>query len=184
MSADNHTEVLPEAIEFLRSRVADGAAEYGGPLVTHDGRDTPLDAVEEAGDLFLYVFKDYMERDEKEDELIRLRSDLEEARRDLEDYEDALAESECIDAERTEENARLRGQLDEAHLDYEGAMIDLERARSENAELREHILTQASVISEYQTRLDELRRLDREERMRELSSVPDLTGGLDWTGVE
>ena len=167
------SEVLPEAIEFLRSRVAQGAAEYGGPLVTHDGRDTPLDAVEEAGDLFLYVFKDYMERDEKEDELIRLRSDLEEARRDLEDYEDALAESECIDAERTEENARLRGQLDGAYLDYEGAMIDLERIEAERDE--------AVKLSEERRRALE-RALEREAAISDARDV--LVGELSRTRAE
>lgn len=62
MSADRR-EVLPSVLADLGARVAKGAAQYGEPLTTHNGRDPLLDAYEEALDLALYLKQALMERD-------------------------------------------------------------------------------------------------------------------------
>jgi NTP pyrophosphatase (non-canonical NTP hydrolase) len=54
--------VLPHAIEFLEQRQRDGISKYGKPLTTQDGRTTEIDALQEAGDLLMYLMKQCMEQ--------------------------------------------------------------------------------------------------------------------------
>ena len=56
------TEVLPLVLADLEQRVAKGAAEYGEPLTTHNGRDALQDAYEEALDQALYLRQALEER--------------------------------------------------------------------------------------------------------------------------
>ena len=56
------TEVLPLVVADLEQRVAKGAAEYGEPLTTHNGRDALQDAYEEALDQALYLRQALEER--------------------------------------------------------------------------------------------------------------------------
>lgn len=58
-------EVLPKALAFLQSRSDKGVQTYGSTLHTHDGRDSTLDALEEAADLYLYLMKKWLEEQEK-----------------------------------------------------------------------------------------------------------------------
>jgi hypothetical protein len=54
--------VLPLVQADLSARIARGAAEYGEPLTTHNGRDALWDAYEEALDLALYLRQAIAER--------------------------------------------------------------------------------------------------------------------------
>lgn len=59
----NRTQVLPQVIADMEARIEKGAAEYGEPLTTHNGRDALLDAYEEALDLALYLKQAILERE-------------------------------------------------------------------------------------------------------------------------
>ena len=48
-----HTTAIP----LIRARDAFGRKKYGQPLMSEDGRDTALDALQEMGDLLQYVWK-------------------------------------------------------------------------------------------------------------------------------
>ena len=56
-------EVVPLVAEDLRLRVEMGNLSYGQPLLSHDGRDSLVDAYQEALDLALYLRKMLLERD-------------------------------------------------------------------------------------------------------------------------
>ncbi|MGL4445722.1 MAG: hypothetical protein ACRCU1_19010, partial [Alsobacter sp.] len=47
----------PRLIALMRARDAQGRAKYGVPLCANDGRDTSLDAIQEALDLMVYLRK-------------------------------------------------------------------------------------------------------------------------------
>ena len=51
----NRQEVLPLVLADLDARVRKGAAEYGEPLTTHNGRNALQDAYEEILDTALYL---------------------------------------------------------------------------------------------------------------------------------
>ena len=55
-------EVAPLVISDIGKRIEKGAAEYGEPLTTHNGRDALVDAYEEALDLSLYLRQQIAER--------------------------------------------------------------------------------------------------------------------------
>jgi hypothetical protein len=57
-----HTKVLTWVQEALRQRAEMGKEKYGQYLETYDGRDTDLDALQEALDLVMYLAKKYMEK--------------------------------------------------------------------------------------------------------------------------
>lgn len=56
-------DVQSKAIVFLTKRIEWGTAKYGQPLHTFDGRDTLVDALDEAGDLVMYLGKAAMEEE-------------------------------------------------------------------------------------------------------------------------
>lgn len=49
----HHKEVIP----LIQQRCEYGMAKYGQPLMTADGRDEVIDALQEVGDLLQYVYK-------------------------------------------------------------------------------------------------------------------------------
>ena len=55
-------EVVPLAIDYLVRTAMVGEAKYGTPLMTGNGRYAILDAMEEARDLFLYLYQECRER--------------------------------------------------------------------------------------------------------------------------
>lgn len=67
-----HTAVLPVALAFLQERAAQGRAKYGRDLEAGNGRDADVDALQEAGDFFLYQVQRHIERQHEERELARL----------------------------------------------------------------------------------------------------------------
>lgn len=61
-------EVFALVHDDLEARNRVGRREYGGPLLTRDGRDALWDAYEEALDLVVYLRKAIWERDHTEDQ--------------------------------------------------------------------------------------------------------------------
>ena len=57
-------EVWPLVLEDIAERDRMGRAKYGQPLSTHDGRDSLVDAYQEALDLVVYLRKAIAERDD------------------------------------------------------------------------------------------------------------------------
>jgi hypothetical protein len=55
--------IFEMVIEDLHGRDKIGEASYGGPMLAHDGRDSLIDAYQEALDLALYLRKAIAERD-------------------------------------------------------------------------------------------------------------------------
>lgn len=55
-------EVLPEVMKDLEARIQIGIKKYGEPLTTHNGRDSLLDAYQEALDLSVYLKQAILER--------------------------------------------------------------------------------------------------------------------------
>jgi hypothetical protein len=54
---------LPSDVaDILEARDAKGMVEYGIEFAPHDGKDTMVDAEEEAADLLMYLFKAHQER--------------------------------------------------------------------------------------------------------------------------
>ena len=45
------------AIDLIKQRTAFGIKKYGQPLMSEDGRNTIIDALQEAGDLMQYIWK-------------------------------------------------------------------------------------------------------------------------------
>jgi hypothetical protein len=68
--------VFDDLIAQLRAREAQGIATYGQTLHADDGRDTLVDAAEEALDLLAYLHKARMQRDALRAERDRLRAAL------------------------------------------------------------------------------------------------------------
>lgn len=56
----NDHDVSPELKELINQRYQFGLKKYGQALMTDDGRDTMIDAREEAGDLLQYLYKAYL----------------------------------------------------------------------------------------------------------------------------
>ena len=56
-------EIAPLVQADLQARIEMGIAHYGQPLMAHDGRDTLVDAYQEALDLALYLRKLLLERE-------------------------------------------------------------------------------------------------------------------------
>lgn len=56
-------EVTPLVLADLAARRAMGIQKYGTPLMAHNGRDTLMDAYQEALDLVLYLRQALQERD-------------------------------------------------------------------------------------------------------------------------
>ena len=57
-------DVFPKVHSDLEEREAYGMKEYGGPLVTNDGRNNLWDAYQESLDLAVYLRKEIMEREQ------------------------------------------------------------------------------------------------------------------------
>lgn len=60
-------EVLPEVMKDLEARILIGIAKYGEPLTTNNGRDSMLDAYQEALDMCVYLKQALLERGLKGD---------------------------------------------------------------------------------------------------------------------
>ena len=56
--------VLSHVVTDLYRRDAMGRKKYGGPLMTHNGRDALWDAYQEALDLVMYLRQAILEREE------------------------------------------------------------------------------------------------------------------------
>lgn len=54
--------VVDLATAYLQATARKGEQKYGMPLMTHNGRSALLDAMEEARDLFLYLYQECRER--------------------------------------------------------------------------------------------------------------------------
>ena len=65
-------EVTDQLIEHLRARSEFGQVKYGRYMEPFDGRDTLLDALEEALDLAQYLQKALMERDQLKSDIAHL----------------------------------------------------------------------------------------------------------------
>lgn len=61
-----HVNVFELVHDDLESRNRIGAREYGGPLLTNNGRDALWDAYEEALDLVVYLRQAIWERDHRD----------------------------------------------------------------------------------------------------------------------
>jgi hypothetical protein len=59
----NQHEVTSMVVDDHIARNEMGMEDYGGPLVTNDGRYTKMDAYQEALDLVVYLKKDMMEEE-------------------------------------------------------------------------------------------------------------------------
>lgn len=69
-------EVFPHVHKDLLEREAYGREEYGGPLVTNDGRDNDWDAYQEALDLAVYLRKGIIERTTRHFEVKQLKAEI------------------------------------------------------------------------------------------------------------
>jgi hypothetical protein len=68
--------VFPLVHQDLAARERHGRAEYGGPLVTNDGRASLWDAYQEALDLAVYLRKAIVEKDELDMKVARMRDKI------------------------------------------------------------------------------------------------------------
>ncbi len=57
--------VADRLIELIRERTALGKKKYGEPLITHNGRDAMLDALQESVDLNQYLMQIIMELEDE-----------------------------------------------------------------------------------------------------------------------
>ncbi len=60
--SDNKDESTAE--KLIKERVKYGMKKYGQPLMTDDGRDSIIDALQEAGDLMQYIWKAKMNKED------------------------------------------------------------------------------------------------------------------------
>ena len=62
MPVPGRNNVLPAVIDDLKQRDIVGTKKYGTTLQTHNGRDSLMDAYQEALDLVMYLKQALMER--------------------------------------------------------------------------------------------------------------------------
>lgn len=72
----SQVEVFPVIHKDLFEREAYGREEYGGPLVTNDGRDNDWDAYQEALDLVVYLRKGLLEREAEKERVRHLEDEI------------------------------------------------------------------------------------------------------------
>jgi hypothetical protein len=65
LPTEGDTPVILEAIKYLSDRALMGKKKYGRLLETNNGRDAYQDALEEAADLFMYLFQKRLENEGK-----------------------------------------------------------------------------------------------------------------------
>lgn len=65
---DDRPDVFTLLLNDIAERDRIGAAEYGGPLLPFDGRDSLRDAYEEVLDLAVYLRKELCEREARQRE--------------------------------------------------------------------------------------------------------------------
>jgi hypothetical protein len=53
-----------DAVALINERVKYGMKKYGQPLMSDDGRDSVVDALQEAGDLLQYIWKAKMKKED------------------------------------------------------------------------------------------------------------------------
>lgn len=68
------TNVTDSLIAFLQERDAKGRATYGGPLQTHNGRNSVHDLMEELIDAMQYAWQWELERADLRAELTKARA--------------------------------------------------------------------------------------------------------------
>lgn len=56
--------VFPVVIKLLSTRINAAEKEHRSPLMTHNGRDALMDAIQECIDTLMYLVQAYMEREE------------------------------------------------------------------------------------------------------------------------
>jgi hypothetical protein len=107
----SQVEVFPFIHKDLLVREAYGREEYGGPLVTNDGRDNDWDAYQEALDLAVYLRKGILERKPLKEEIARLRTKVSDQDAKIADLTRKLAQSENNVRLLQEKDADLKRKL-------------------------------------------------------------------------
>lgn len=119
-------EVFPFIHRDLLEREAYGREEYGGPLVTNDGRDNDWDAYQEALDLVVYLRKGILERIQHKFVIERLHREIDR----LQGQKNEMVR-EINDLRRKVTQERNNTALVQERLDNAGEVIKTQRAAIE-----------------------------------------------------
>lgn len=119
-------EVFPFIHKDLLEREAYGREEYGGPLVTNDGRDNDWDAYQEALDLVVYLRKGILERIQHKFVIERLHREIDR----LQGQNNEMVR-EINDLRRKVTQERNNTALVQERLDNAGEVIKTQRAAIE-----------------------------------------------------
>lgn len=149
--------VLPVALKMFFdmafSRAQDGYEKHGQMLVSHDGRDTLADAMQEFIDGFKYLVKAYMERGEAEleirpesQELKKVQEELKETQEDRDRWRTHL--EDCI-LKQAKQIDVLRQANEDQGKRLEAAEAKVTALRKTNADLARELVNASDSQEEW-----------------------------------